>query len=181
MTNYTRLASIRPIVLSSSAYRHASGTVFTEGRRTSVTLVNSPDHPRYLFKLGNKVPLFTASNNPDGTVKLTSTHTNFPCWLTIDGSEIIRLAKKAKLDIALITSEELPPDNNADLLDLAHAHFDSSNRPTHHQVPALKPRQNHGQRAPRHKEPQRGTRLETPATPGYTAKQFSQDVALLWG
>lgn len=98
-TNYTRLATIKPVVLSSSAYRHYGASVFPEGRRTSVTLVYSPDSFVPLFKLGNKTPLFTASNNIDGTVTLASTNVNFPSWLTIAGTDLIRLCKKAEMDI----------------------------------------------------------------------------------
>ena len=96
--DYTKLATIMPVVLSSSAYRHLGSAVFPEGR-TSVTLVTSPDHFAPVFKLGGKIPLFTAENNPDGTVKLTSTNLNFPSWLTIAGRELVRLTDKAGVDI----------------------------------------------------------------------------------
>jgi len=50
-----------------------------------------------MFKVGCKEPLYKATNNVDGTVTLTNS-VGFS-YFTIAGSEVIRLAKKANLDI----------------------------------------------------------------------------------
>ena len=153
MTNYTCLASIRQVVLSSDAYCHYGRAVFPDGRRVGVTLGKEHDHFPYVGKEGNKQPLFTASNNPDGTVALTrhasvaSTHKDFPCWLTIAGADLIRLCDKAGVDVGepfMTLDEHLafhyePADypfpafktptlndaTRADLADFANAHLGS--------------------------------------------------------
>ena len=143
--NYTRLATIRPVVLSTSSSRYVReahvrkhSCDFPQGRQTGLTLVLSDC--QYKFKVANKDVLFSATNNVDGTVTFKNPAGFLS--LTIAGSEVVRLANKADLDIdeIFLTPEELlelheePVLNNGksptldhcdDLADFANAHLGS--------------------------------------------------------
>jgi hypothetical protein len=102
--DYTKHATIRPVVLATSTSRYGRCD-FPQGRKAGITLVTSDC--QLLFKVANKDVLFSATNNVDGTVTL-----NNPAGflsLTIAGPEVVRLAKKAKMDVdeIFLTHDEL--------------------------------------------------------------------------
>lgn len=208
--NYTRLASIRPVVLCTSSSRYGRCD-FPQGRQTGLTLVLSDC--QYKFKVANKDVLFSAENNPNGTVTLTNPAGFLS--LTVAGSEVVRLAKKADLDIdeLFLTPEELLElietpvidkfkvptlDDCADLADFANEHLGSYYGKGQSIISRKLPNggwQRRGGRTPR--TPKRRKPL-SPAykrritrkgpqnkrkfdSATYTPTQYQADIAALWG
>lgn len=207
--NYTRLATIRPVVLSTSTSRYGRCD-FPQGRQTGLTLVLSDC--QYKFKVANKDVLFTAQNNPNGTVTLQNP-AGF-LFLTVAGTEVVRLAEKAKLDIddVFMTHQDLLElheepvidqfkvpmlDDADDLADFANEHLGSYFGKHQSIISRKLPNggwQRRGGRAPRtpkRRKPlspaykrritRKGPANKRTMPANYTPAHLQADVSLLWG